>query len=104
MNHMRILGPQAGLDAFDDGRVEGYRFADGPNWVDEGALTLGIASYALLSGEHALVYDTHTTIEHGRLVREALERAGARRFTVVLSHWHLDHVAGTDAFAGAEAI
>ena len=101
---MRILRPEAGLYAFYDGRVEGYRFADGPNWVDEGALTLGIASYALLSGEHALVYDTHTTIEHGRLVREALERAGARQFTVVLSHWHLDHVAGTEAFAGAEVI
>jgi cyclase len=26
------------------------------------------------------------------------------RFTVVLSHWHLDHIAGTAAFAGCEVI
>ena len=104
MNHMRVLRPADGLYAFYDGRVDGYRFAEGPNWVDEGALALGIASYALLAGEEALVYDTHTTVEHARLVREKLEEEGARRFTVVLSHWHLDHVAGTEVFQDSEVI
>ena len=104
MNHLRVLRPAEGLYAFYDGRVEGYAFAPEPNWVDEGALALGIASYALVSGEEALVYDTHTTLEHARLVRETLEQAGARRFTVVLSHWHLDHVAGTEVFADSEVI
>jgi cyclase len=102
--HLRILGPAEGVLAFYDGRVEGYRFAPGPNWVDEGAISLGIASYAVLDGEDALVYDTHVSVEHGRAIREALEAEGARRFTVLLSHWHLDHVAGTEAFADCEVL
>jgi glyoxylase-like metal-dependent hydrolase (beta-lactamase superfamily II) len=90
--------------AFYDGRVEGHRFDQAPNWVDEGAISLGIASYAVVEGEEALVYATHVSVEHGRFVREALEAEGARRFTVLLSHWHLDHVAGTEAFAGCQVL
>jgi cyclase len=37
-------------------------------------------------------------------VRDALEAEGVRTFTVVLSHWHLDHVAGTAVFADCEVI
>ncbi len=92
------------MRAFYDGRVEGYRFADGPNWVDDGALSLGIASYAVVDGDDALVYDTHVSVAHARRIRKELEALGARRFTVVLSHWHLDHVAGTEAFADCEVI
>lgn len=102
--HLRVFEPHPGLFAFYDGRVEGQRFADGPNWVDDGALSLGIASYALLRGDHALVYDTHVSVPHALAVKAALEAKGARQFTVVLSHWHLDHVAGTSAFPGAEVI
>jgi glyoxylase-like metal-dependent hydrolase (beta-lactamase superfamily II) len=104
MHHTRVLRPADGVYAFYDGRIEGYRFDDGPNWVDEGALGLGIASYALVSGDLALVYDTHTSIEHARFVRAALEEEGVERFTVVLSHWHLDHVAGTEVFRDCEVI
>jgi cyclase len=104
MHHMRVLRPAEGVYAFYDGRVKGYRFAERPNWVDEGALSLGIASYALVSGDEALVYDTHTTLEHARLVRDFLEAEGVSRLTVVLSHWHLDHVAGTEAFRDCEVI
>jgi cyclase len=103
-DHLRILEPAPGVLAFYDGRVEGYRFDSGPNWVDDGALGLGIASYAILGGEEALVYDTGVSVEHASFVREELRRRGAARFTVVLSHWHLDHVAGTEAFAGSEVI
>ena len=101
---LRVLEPHPGLFAFYDGRVDGQRFAQGPNWVDDGALSLGIASYALLRGDHALVYDTHVSVPHALAVRAALEARGALRFTVVLSHWHLDHVAGTAVFPGAEVI
>jgi glyoxylase-like metal-dependent hydrolase (beta-lactamase superfamily II)/ketosteroid isomerase-like protein len=104
MHHARVLRPAEGLYAFYDGRIEGYRFAEGPNWVDEGALGVGIASYAVVSGGRALVYDTHTSIEHARFVREALEEEGVETFTVVLSHWHLDHVAGTEVFRDCEVI
>lgn len=102
--HLRVYEPHPGLFAFYDGRVDGHRFAEGPNWVDDGALSLGIASYAILRGDHALVYDTHVSVPHALAVMAALKAKGATRFTVVLSHWHLDHVAGTAAFDGCEII
>jgi cyclase len=101
---VRVLRPADGVLAFYDGRIEGYRFADGPNWVDDGALSLGIASYAIVSDDEALVYDTHVSVEAAHLIRSTLEAQGVNRFTVVLSHWHLDHVAGTAAFADCEVI
>jgi cyclase len=99
---LRTLRPAPGVLAFYDGRVEGYRFAPRLNWIDEGALSLGTASFAIVDGAEALVYDTHTTPEHGRQVRAALEAEGVRSFTVLLSHWHLDHVAGNTAFRDCE--
>jgi cyclase len=104
VHHIRILRPAAGIFAFYDGRIDGYRYADGPNWVDDGALSLGISSYAVVDDGEALVYDTHVSVEHARFIRDALEEQGVRAFTVVLSHWHLDHVAGTAAFPGAEVV
>jgi glyoxylase-like metal-dependent hydrolase (beta-lactamase superfamily II) len=101
---MRVLHPGDGIVAFYDGRVEGYRFAEALNWVDDGALGLGIASYAIVDGDHALVYDTHVSVEHARFVRDALEAAGVTRFVVVLSHKHLDHIAGTEVFADCEVV
>jgi cyclase len=104
MHHMRVLRPAPGIVAFYDGRVEGYRFAEDLNWVDDGALGLGIASYAIVSGDEALVYDTHVTVDHARFVRATLEAEGVTRFVVVLSHKHLDHIAGTEAFADCEVV
>lgn len=95
---MKVLEPAPGLLAFYEGR-DGVRYLPGENWVDDGALSLGIASYALLHGDHALVYDTHVAPDRAHAIRAELTHRGARRFTVVLSHWHLDHVAGTVAFA-----
>jgi cyclase len=104
VNHLRTLQPADGIRAFYDGRVEGYRFADDPNWVDDGALALGIASYAIVDGDEALIYDTHVSVEHAQSIRQALEAEGVRHFVVLLSHCHLDHVAGTAAFADCEVI
>jgi glyoxylase-like metal-dependent hydrolase (beta-lactamase superfamily II) len=100
---LRVFEPSPGVLAFYGGR-DGSRFAAEDNWVDAGALGLGIASYALLAGEEALVYDTGTTLEWGQEVRVELEGRGARRFVAVLGHWHLDHVAGTEAFADGEVL
>ncbi len=102
--HMRVLAPHPNVLAFYDGRVEGYRFSDGANWVDDGALSLGIASYAIVHSEEALVYDTHVSIAHAAFIRRTLEQRGIRRITVVLSHWHLDHIAGNAFFADCEII
>ena len=102
--NLRVLRPAPNIYAFYDGRVEGYRFADGENWVDDGALSLGIASYAVADGDEALVYDTHISEEYGNFIRKTLADTGVKKFTVVLSHWHLDHVAGTAAFANCPII
>jgi cyclase len=104
MHHIRVFDTGGGVYAFYDGRVEGYRFAGAPNWVDDGALSLGIASYAVVADGEALVYDTHVSVEHARYVRDELESEGVRKFTVVLSHWHLDHVAGSAVFGDSEII
>ncbi len=104
LSHLRTLRPAPHILAFYDGRVEGHRFAPGPNWVDDGALSVGIASYAVHDGDHALIYDTHVSPDHAAFIRATLEAMGITRFTVVLSHWHLDHVAGTAAFAGCPVI
>ena len=79
MTEPAILRPADGVLAFYDGRVEGDRFGPGPNWVDEGAISLGIASYAILDGADALVYDTHVSVEHGRLIRETAGSRGCAR-------------------------
>ena len=104
MNHLSVSRPDEGVFAFYEGRVSGYRFAPERNCVDEGALSLGIASYAIVDGGEALVYDTHVSVEHARFVRATLAAEGIERFTVVLSNWHLDHIAGTEAFADCEVI
>ncbi len=104
LTHLRVLEPHPGIIAYYDGRVEGYRFMDGPNWVDDGALSLGIASYAVVRESEAIVYDPHVSVAHAQFIRDDLLRRGVLRFTVVLSHWHLDHIAGTEAFADCDII
>lgn len=102
---LRVLEPAPHVLAFYDGRIPGKRL-HGPaeNWLDDGAFALGIASYAVHDGTDALIYDTHISLTHARLIRTALEARGARRMRVVLSHWHDDHVAGNEAFADCEII
>lgn len=101
---MRILRPRPHVVGFYDGRDgEPRRYAE-TNWYDDGAMELGICSYAIVDGGEALVYDTHASIEQAWIVRRALEREGVRRMTVVLSHWHADHVAGNAVFADCEIV
>ena len=69
------------------------------NWVDAGAWPLGGATYAFHAGGEAIVYDSMTTPETGQWVRDHLvEVEGVERFTLVLSHWHLDHIAGNASY------
>ncbi len=64
--HMRVLRPAPNVLAFYDGRATATATPSEDNWVDEGALSLGIASYAIVDGGEALVYDTHVSVERGR--------------------------------------
>ncbi|MBV9139035.1 MAG: MBL fold metallo-hydrolase [Hyphomicrobiales bacterium] len=102
---MRVLRPYPNVFAFYDGRIEGQRaYSEDRNWLDDGAYVLGIATYAIVEGKEALVYDTHISLPHARLIREALIAAGVEKFRVVMSHWHTDHVAGNEVFADCEII
>jgi cyclase len=100
---MRLLHPAPDLLGFYEGRTFA---ADAviEGWVDDGALSLGICSYALVDGDEAIVYDTHVSVDRAREIRRTLEQLGVRRIRVVLSHSHLDHVAGSEAFADCEII
>jgi glyoxylase-like metal-dependent hydrolase (beta-lactamase superfamily II) len=101
---MRVFEIRSYLLAFYDGRVAYRVFSEEPNWLDDGAISYGIASFAVIFGDEALVYDTHTSLAHARRVRAELESRGIKRMRVVLSHWHLDHVAGNAAFRDCEII
>lgn len=102
---LRILEPHRGVFAYYDGRIAGRRLhGAAPNWLDDAAYGLGIASYAIVDGEHALIYDTHITLDHARAVRSHLKAKGVKSIRVVLSHWHIDHIAGNEAFADCEII
>jgi cyclase len=102
---LRVLEPYPGLFAYYDGRVSGKRlYSEHPNWVDDGAYSLGIASYSIVSGSEALVYDTHISLSHARFIRSHLGARGVTSIRVVLSHWHDDHIAGNDVFADCEII
>lgn len=104
-DNLRILEPSPGVLGFYDGRIPGRRaYSDAPNWLDDGAFELGICTYAILDGDDALVYDTHISLNHARLIRQTLEQRGARHIRVVLSHWHDDHVAGNEVFSDCEII
>ncbi|MEY9834222.1 cyclase [Sinorhizobium fredii] len=102
---LRILEPHPGVFAYYDGRVEGRRlYSAGPNWLDDGAYGLGIASYAIADAAEALVYDTHISLAHAQAVRRHIEGLGAKSIRVALSHWHDDHIAGNAVFADCEII
>jgi len=102
---LRIHRPYEDVLAFYDGRINGVRaYSEQPNWLDDGAYSLGVCTYAVLSGEEAIVYDTSISLPHARIIRDTLEKAGVRHIRVVLSHWHVDHVAGNEVFADCEII
>jgi len=62
----------------------------------EGGVAVGNAGFVDLGGE-VLVFDTHVSLTAGRELRAAAEQHAPAR-TVVLSHWHGDHVYGAGAF------
>jgi len=92
------------LISFYAGREPYRRLIAERNWFDDSAMALGTAMYAIHSGAEAVVYATFASMPQAKFVRGYLERMGIRKFTVVLSHWHLDHIAGNAAFADCPII
>lgn len=102
---LRIHEPYPGVFAYYDGRIEGVRlWSQERNWVDDGAYSLGVASFSIVSGREAVVYDTHISLDHARAIRAHLAGLGVETIRVVLSHWHTDHIAGNAVFADCEII
>jgi cyclase len=103
--HMRVFPINDHLISFYDGRPpETVRQPDAHNWADYGALDVGVSTYVIHRGDQALVYDTFPTAAEAQWVRDYLAKSGIRRFTVVNSHWHLDHVGGNAVYADADRI
>jgi glyoxylase-like metal-dependent hydrolase (beta-lactamase superfamily II) len=67
-------------------------------------LNVGVATYVIHRGDAALVYDTYPTTQEAQWVRDYLQKAGIKRFTVANSHWHLDHVGGNAVWADVDRI
>ena len=88
------------LVAFYQGRPDEASVPPGPRqWPDLGAIFGGVATYAIHDGDTALVYDTFTDTASAQWVRDWLTKAGVRRFILVTSHWHLDHIGGNAVYA-----
>lgn len=103
--NMRAFPINAHLIAFYDGRpAPAERPAGARDWAEYGALDVGVATYAIHSGDQALVYDTFPSAAQARWVRDYLSRAGITHFVLVNSHWHLDHVGGNAVYADVERL
>ncbi len=73
-------------------------------WADQGSMMVGVGTYAIHQGSEAIVYDTFISIDQAQFVRDYLENMGITKFTVVLSHWHPDHIAGNEVYTDSEIV
>jgi cyclase len=89
---------------FFDGRRPAERYAKDWNWFDDAAMKLGVGTYAIHSGDQAIVYDTFTSVPQAKFVRDYLTKMGIKKFTVVHSHWHLDHIAGDSVYDDSDVV
>jgi glyoxylase-like metal-dependent hydrolase (beta-lactamase superfamily II) len=103
--NMRVFQINDHLLSFYDGRPAESGVPSGShNWADYGAMNVGVATYAIHRGDQALVYDTYPSAQLAKWVRDYLFRSGIRHFTLVNSHWHLDHVGGNAVYADVDRI
>jgi cyclase len=103
--NMRVFKINDYLISFYDGRpAQAPRPPEAHNWADYGALDVGVSTYVIRRGDEALVYDTFPTAQEAKWVRDYLTKAGVKHFTLVNSHWHLDHVGGNAVYADCDRI
>lgn len=94
---IRLTSPHPGIYAYYDGRTGSRYYSESPNWLDDGAFSLGVATYSLVSGTSALLYDAGITREHAAYMLEHVQGLGVKNITIVYSHEHNDHIAGAGA-------
>ncbi len=106
---MRVIKINEHITAFyfhGDSSSETLKTARGAeeDWANGGCNALGVCCYTIHSGHNALVYDTLADISQASQVRAHLEKQGINKFTVAISHWHLDHVGGNAVFSDSNII
>jgi cyclase len=103
--NMRVFQINDHLLGFYDGRPAESSIRPGVhNWADFGAMNVGVATYVIHRGDRALVFDTYPSTQQAKWVRDYLVKFGIRHFTVVNSHWHLDHIGGNAIYADVDRI
>ncbi|KAF2758472.1 beta-lactamase domain-containing protein [Pseudovirgaria hyperparasitica] len=73
---LAILTPSPDIYGYYAGRTGKRYHSPSPNWLDDGAYTLGVASYAIVSAPHALVFDAHISPIHASAVLSHLRSLG----------------------------
>lgn len=101
---LRILNPYPGVFAYYDGRTGDRFWSQEPNWLDDGAFTLGVTTYSIVDGNEALLHDSHITTDHAGAMLRHVRGLGVNKTTMVYSHFHSDHIAGGPAFANVSTI
>ncbi|MBB4612410.1 MBL fold metallo-hydrolase [Novosphingobium taihuense] len=102
---IRVMPINDHVFAFYDGRpAESSVNMAKATWADHGANFVGVATYAVIDGSEALVYDTYPSVTQAQFVRDYLAKRGVRHFIVANSHWHLDHVGGNAVYADSSVI
>lgn len=102
---IRVFPINDHLIAFYDGRpAESSVDMAKATWADHGANFVGVATYAVVDGSEALVYDTYPSVAQARIVRDYLAKRGVTHFIVANSHWHLDHVGGNALYADSTVV
>ncbi|KAF1974619.1 Zn-dependent hydrolase [Bimuria novae-zelandiae CBS 107.79] len=89
-----------GIYAYYDGRTCSWHSS---NWYDE-TLALGVATYSIVSGDSALLFDAGLTPVHAECMLAHVRSLGAKHVTTVYSHSHSDHVAGASSLKETKII
>lgn len=101
---VRVFPINDHLISFYVGRPAQPPTSSGPDWAANDAFNVGVSTYVIHRGDQALVYDAFPSTEPARWVRQYLSRMGIRHFTLVNSHWHLDHVGGDAVYADSDRL
>ncbi|KAJ4302688.1 hypothetical protein N0V90_001577 [Kalmusia sp. IMI 367209] len=102
--HIRTIQPKGipGVYAYYTGRT-GTHFHPDADWHDQ-TLALGVATYAIISGDEALLFDAGLASAHASFMLDHVTSLGATKITTVLSHYHSDHVAGASALRATRIV
>ena len=75
------------------------------DWVIGACDGLGVASYAIYNQNEAIIYDTLCSPAQASKIKSYLQKElGINKFTVVLSHWHLDHIGGNELYKASTIV